>query len=39
MATIMGCKKAGAARIIGIDVNPKKFDLGKLLLVVPVHLP
>ncbi|KAI0235651.1 Alcohol dehydrogenase class-3 [Lamellibrachia satsuma] len=29
LATIMGCKKAGAARIIGIDVNPKKFDLGK----------
>ena len=27
-ATIMGCKKAGASRIIGIDINPDKFDLG-----------
>jgi len=29
LATIMGCKKAGAARIIGIDINPDKFKIGK----------
>ena len=29
LATIMGCKKAGATRIIGVDINPKKFDVGK----------
>lgn len=28
LATVMGCKKAGATRIIGIDINPAKFDLG-----------
>lgn len=26
LATIMGCKQAGAARIIGIDKNPAKFE-------------
>lgn len=29
LATIMGCQKAGAARIIGIDVNPTKFEIAK----------
>ena len=29
LATIMGCKVAGASRIIGIDINPDKFDVGK----------
>jgi S-(hydroxymethyl)glutathione dehydrogenase/alcohol dehydrogenase len=29
LATIMGCKAAGASRIIGIDINPSKFDNGK----------
>lgn len=28
LAVIMGCKKAGASRIIGVDINPKKFELG-----------
>merc|ERR1711976_795375 len=27
LATIMGCKKAGATRIIGIDINPDKFKV------------
>ncbi|CAH8869515.1 unnamed protein product [Trichobilharzia szidati] len=27
LATIMGCKKAGARRIIGVDVNEDKFEL------------
>lgn len=29
LAVAMGCKAAGATRIIGVDVNPDKFKLGK----------
>lgn len=29
MAVALGCKKAGAQRIIGIDLNPSKFELAK----------
>ncbi|CAO1398085.1 unnamed protein product [Diamesa serratosioi] len=29
LAVIMGCKKAGAKQIIGIDINPSKFDIAK----------
>uniref|UniRef100_A0A8C7PNT1 S-(hydroxymethyl)glutathione dehydrogenase n=1 Tax=Oncorhynchus mykiss TaxID=8022 RepID=A0A8C7PNT1_ONCMY len=29
LAVIMGCKVAGATRIIGVDINPDKFDKGK----------
>ncbi|XP_064640193.1 alcohol dehydrogenase class-3-like [Lineus longissimus] len=29
LATIMGCKVAGASRIIGIDINPDKFEIAK----------
>jgi S-(hydroxymethyl)glutathione dehydrogenase/alcohol dehydrogenase len=29
LAVIMGCKAAGARRIIGVDINPKKFDVAK----------
>ena len=29
LATIMGCKAAGAKRIIGVDVNPAKFEIGE----------
>lgn len=25
----MGCQKAGAKRIIGIDINPDKFEIAK----------
>ena len=28
LAVLMGCKQAGAKRIIGIDINESKFDLG-----------
>jgi len=28
LAAIMGCKKAGASRIIGIDINKDKFETG-----------
>jgi len=31
LAVVMGCKAAGAARIIGIDVNSEKFALAKEL--------
>lgn len=30
LATIMGCKAAGASKIIGIDINPEKFEIGQL---------
>ncbi|XP_067672909.1 alcohol dehydrogenase class-3-like [Haliotis asinina] len=29
LAVIMGCKKAGATRIIGIDINPDKFETAR----------
>ena len=29
MAVIMGCQVAGATRIIGVDIDPKKFDKAK----------
>ncbi|ETV76064.1 S-(hydroxymethyl)glutathione dehydrogenase/class III alcohol dehydrogenase [Aphanomyces astaci] len=29
LAVIMGCKAAGARRIIGVDINPKKFAIAK----------
>lgn len=29
LAAVMGCKKAGAARIIGVDINPSKMDIAK----------
>lgn len=31
LAVIMGAKQAGASRIIGIDINPDKFELAKSL--------
>lgn len=29
MAVVMGCKVAGATRIIGVDINPAKFEKAK----------
>ncbi|XP_062332584.1 alcohol dehydrogenase class-3-like [Osmerus eperlanus] len=29
LATVMGCKVAGATRIIGVDINPDKFEKAK----------
>ena len=29
LAVIMGCKKAGASRIIGVDINKDKFEIAK----------
>lgn len=29
LAVALGCKKAGAARIIGIDINSSKFEAAK----------
>ncbi|SMQ66319.1 S-(hydroxymethyl)glutathione dehydrogenase / alcohol dehydrogenase [Pseudidiomarina planktonica] len=31
LSAIIGCKMAGAERIIGIDLNPDKFDMAKKL--------
>ena len=28
LAAVMGCKAAGASRIIGVDINPEKFAIG-----------
>lgn len=28
LACVMGCKAAGASRIIGVDINPDKFETG-----------
>lgn len=28
LAAVMGCKNAGAKRIIGVDINPGKFEIG-----------
>lgn len=30
LAAIMGCKASGAKRIIGVDINPAKFETAKL---------
>lgn len=29
LAVAMGCKKAGASRIIGVDINAEKFKVGE----------
>ncbi|XP_037921223.1 alcohol dehydrogenase class-3-like, partial [Hermetia illucens] len=29
LAAVMGCKKAGASEVWGIDINPAKFDLAR----------
>ena len=31
LAVAMGCQAAGAKNIIGIDVNPDKFEVGKYI--------
>uniref|UniRef100_A0A3Q3MFB0 Alcohol dehydrogenase 6 n=1 Tax=Mastacembelus armatus TaxID=205130 RepID=A0A3Q3MFB0_9TELE len=31
LAAVMGCRVAGAKRIIGVDINPDKFDKAKVL--------
>lgn len=34
LAVAMGCQQAGASRIIGVDINPDKFEFGKHLMLV-----
>lgn len=29
LACALGCKDSGAAKIIGIDINSEKFEIGK----------
>ena len=36
LAVIMGCKAAGASRIIGVDINVDKFDTGWSVLLSAV---
>lgn len=38
LAVAMGCKAAGATRIIGIDINSSKFDFGKLIIFLFLYL-
>ena len=30
LAVAMGCRERGASRIIGIDINPSKYEIGKI---------
>ena len=30
LAVAMGCREAGASRVIGVDINPEKFAFGNL---------
>lgn len=32
LAVAMGCQQAGATRIIGVDINPDKYEVGKLII-------
>ena len=34
LAVIMGCKTAGASRIIAVDINPDKWKTGKGSVIV-----
>ena len=33
LAVIMGCVKAGASRIIAVDINPDKWPVGAYVMV------
>lgn len=37
LAVALGCKKAGASRIIGVDLNPSKFEVAKKFGVTGKH--
>lgn len=39
LATIMGCRAAGASKIVGIDINPDKFEIGELALYQALNSP
>ena len=39
LAVIMGCKRAGASRIIAIDINPKKWQKGRYYSLIPRPFP
>lgn len=34
LATIMGCKVAGASRIIAVDINSDKAEIGRLYIIL-----
>lgn len=33
LAVALGCKVAGASRIIGVDINPDKFETGNAIFI------
>ncbi len=37
LAVIMGCKKAGASRIIAVDINNDKWPTGNLIMCCVSH--
>lgn len=37
MCVIMGCRDSGASKIIGVDPNPKKFELG-VTFILQIHV-
>ena len=37
LAVIMGCKTAGASRIIAVDINPNKWTIGITCIQVNSH--
>lgn len=38
LAVAMGCRERGASRIIGIDVNPSKFERGNFVPEKLLHI-
>lgn len=38
LATAMGCREAGASRIIGVDINPSKFETGRYLVFITLFV-
>ena len=33
----MGCAKSGASRVIGIDINPDKFEVGMYHTIIMIY--
>ena len=38
LAVIIGCKEAGASRIIAVDINPDKWPKGKSISILLTHI-
>ena len=37
LAVAMGCREAGAKRIIGVDINATKFETGEAYILKPKY--